>query len=358
MIVRDEAHVIEECLDSVSDHIDYWVICDTGSEDATAGIIQGYFDEKGIPGELHRHEWRDFGHNRSLALDLVRGKARYAWVIDADDYLVGTPDFTGLEAGSYDLFYRLGDNCAYWRRQIFRMDLPWEYRGFVHEYPHCDVLSDVARLGGDYHIEARRLGGVRNRDNEKYARDVALLERAYGDNPHDARTVFYLAQSHYDHGNLRMAEHWYRRRADMGGWDEEVFFSMLRVGLALEAQGASFNAVRSALLDAWEFRPQRAEPICHLAGLCRQEKRWHQAYLYAREAVQTPYPEQDALFVDESVWAWRAADELAIAAYWTGRFAESRDCCLRLLNSGSLPPDQSERIRNNLQFALEHCGPG
>ena len=87
MIVRDESHVITECLDSVSSFIDYWIICDTGSEDDTARIIENYFQEKGIPGELHHHEWRDFGSNRTRALDLVRGKAEYAWVIDADDYL-------------------------------------------------------------------------------------------------------------------------------------------------------------------------------------------------------------------------------------------------------------------------------
>lgn len=356
MIVRDEEHVIRECLDTVSPYIDYWVICDTGSEDATAAVIKGYFAEKGIAGELHHHPWQDFGTNRTLALDLVRGKARYAWVIDADDFLVGKPDLDRLVAGSYDLRYRLGDNCTYWRRQIFRMDLPWEYRGVVHEYPHCDSQSDAVRLDGAYHIEARRLGGARNRDSEKYARDVTLLERAHADDPEDARTVFYLAQSHYDHGNMSLAEHWYRVRAAMGGWEEEVFYASLRVGLAREAQGAAFPSVRSALLDAWELRPTRAEPLCHLARLCRLEKKWHQAYLYAAQAVQIPYPEQDLLFVDDSVWQWRALDEQAIAAYWTGRYRESGSCCQRLLDQGLLPQAEVKRVRSNLRFAAEKAG--
>lgn len=355
MIVRDEAHVIRDCLESVAPHIDYWVICDTGSDDDTAAVIQRFFEERGLPGELHHHEWRDFGWNRSRALDLVRGKARYAWVIDADDYLVGTPDISALTAGSYDLFYRLGDNCAYWRRQLFRMDLPWEYRGVVHEYAHCDVPASAARLEGDYHIEARRLGGVRNRDRDKYARDLALLERAHAEDPDDARTVFYLAQSHYDHGNMPLAEHWYRKRATMGGWEEEVFYALLRVALAQEAQGAAFNTVRGSLLDAWECRPSRAEPLCHLARLCRLGEKWHQAYLFAKAAVDTPYPTADALFVDESVWQWRAQDELAIAAYWTGRFTESYKLCSSLLEGGVLPTQQAERVRANLEFAQGRC---
>jgi glycosyltransferase involved in cell wall biosynthesis len=353
MIVRDEAHVITECLDSVLPYIDYWVICDTGSTDDTAKIIQDYFREKGIPGELHAHEWVDFGHNRSLALDLVRGKSRYAWVIDADDYIVGTPDLSDLQHGSYDLFYRLGDNCAYWRRQIFRMDLPWRYKGVVHEFAHCDEPADHNRLPGSYHVAARKLGGARNRSEDKYARDVALLERAHSDEPEDTRTVFYLAQSHYDHGNMSMAEHWYRKRAAMGGWEEEIFYSKLRIALALESQEGSFNQVRSALLDAWEYRPQRVEPLVHLARMCRLKGDWNQAYIFAKQADETPYPETDLLFVDESVWHWRAKDECAIAAYWTGRYEESERLCRALIESTCLPGQQLKRVKDNLDFALQ-----
>ena len=40
MIVKNEAEVIKRCIDSVKDHIDYWVICDTGSTDDTKNIIK------------------------------------------------------------------------------------------------------------------------------------------------------------------------------------------------------------------------------------------------------------------------------------------------------------------------------
>ena len=35
MIVKDETHCIERCLESISQYIDYWIICDTGSTDGT-----------------------------------------------------------------------------------------------------------------------------------------------------------------------------------------------------------------------------------------------------------------------------------------------------------------------------------
>ena len=352
MIVRDESHIITDCLESVSQYIDYWIICDTGSTDDTADVIESFFREKGIPGELHHHEWKDFAHNRNLALDLVKGKARYAWVIDADDYLVGNPDFSQLEAGSYDFFYRLGDNCSYWRRQLFRMDLPWRYEGVVHEYPTCDEKASSARLPGEFHIVARVEGGARNSDGNKFRRDVELLSKAVADDPADSRSVFYLAQSYYDQGDSVNAEKWYRRRSEMGGWQEEVFYSLMRVGLAKEAQGAEFSEVRSAMLEAWESRPQRAEPLYHLARITRLSKRWNEAYLYAKHASYIPFPDSDALFVDESVWRWRIQDELSIAAYWTGKFKESKAICSRLLQNEQLPVGQQTRVSQNLNYAL------
>src|ERR1700756_5080078 len=81
MIVRDEAHVVVETLDSVSGHIDYWVIVDTGSTDSTVETITSHMSELGIPGEMHERRWLDFGTNRTEALALCTGKADYIWVI-------------------------------------------------------------------------------------------------------------------------------------------------------------------------------------------------------------------------------------------------------------------------------------
>lgn len=356
MIVRDEAHVITECLESVAPYIDTWVICDTGSKDGTPELIERWFGERGIRGELHHHEWRDFGHNRTRALAAARGSAKYAWVIDADDYLVGTPDFGDLDAGAYDLHYEESETCTYWRRQLFRLDLPWEYRGVVHEYPHCDQPFRVDRVTGDYRVRARRLGGVRNRDQSKYQRDVDLLRQAHAENPDDARTVFYLAQSYYDLGDMRAAEHWYRRRAGMGGWVEEVYYALLRMGLAMERRGADFPDIQHAMLTAWEARPSRAEALCYLARQCREREFWQRAYLFAKQGLAIPYPEEDVLFIDASVWGWRLQDEAAVAAFWTGRYEEARTLNAALLDSDALPDTERSRVRANLGFARDRQG--
>ena len=69
MIVKNESHVILRLLNSVAPIIDYWVIADTGSTDGTQEIIQKFFDEKGIPGQLIHSDWIDnfsYARNKSL----------------------------------------------------------------------------------------------------------------------------------------------------------------------------------------------------------------------------------------------------------------------------------------------------
>ena len=85
MIVKNEAEVIERCFASVRHLIDHWVICDTGSTDGTPEVIERAL--AGIPGELHHHEWRDFGHNRSELMRVARGTADYLLLLDADQTL-------------------------------------------------------------------------------------------------------------------------------------------------------------------------------------------------------------------------------------------------------------------------------
>ena len=106
MIVKNEAHVIRRCLDSVRPHIDHWVVVDTGSTDGTQAIVREHMRD--MPGELHERPWRDFGWNRSEALTLARGRSDYVLVMDADHVLHVPADFSfdALDADGYLVAHR------------------------------------------------------------------------------------------------------------------------------------------------------------------------------------------------------------------------------------------------------------
>jgi len=349
MIVRNEAHIVCEVLDSVAPYISSWVVVDTGSDDGTQDLIRGHMAGLGIPGELHQRPWRNFGHNRSEALALAQGHGDYIWVIDADDMVVGTPDFGRLGADVYCL--RCDDGASYWRRQLFRDGVRWRYEGVLHEYAVCDDPIVEERLQGEYYIASRRLG-ARSRDPQKYARDRDLLLAEVERAPDDARSVFYLAQSYFDLGDFVHAREWYARRADMGGWDEELYFALFRVAESMLQLGEPWPDVQDAYLRAWEFRPTRAEPLYAIAFRYRTLERYQLGYLFAQRAAQIPLPEQDVLFVGAGVYTWRAIDEQAVCASWIGKHPEAFTLFRRLLAGRDIPDDQRARIAANRDLSV------
>ncbi|MDP7738492.1 glycosyltransferase [Mycobacterium paragordonae] len=352
MIVRNEAHIIHEALDSVAPYISSWVIVDTGSDDGTQDVIRRHMAGLGIPGTLHERRWHNFAHNRSEALDLAQDHGDYIWIMDADDKLAGRPDFNRLNADIYLLRYQLGAD-VYWRPQLFRNGIDVRYEGVVHEYASWDGPYVSAELGGEYHIEARTVG-ARSQDPLKYAHDRNLLLTEVERNPDDTRSVFYLAQSCFDLGRTReqtydfvSALKWYERRVEMGGWEEEVFYSMLRVAESMLRLGAPWDEVQEAFFKAWEFRPNRAEPLHTIATCYREERRWELGYLFAQAAAEIPYPDTDRLFVRSDIYAWRALDEQAVCASWIGKQPEAFTLCRRMLARADLPDEDRPRISGN-----------
>src|SRR4030095_7867730 len=183
MIVKDEAHVIRRCLDSVRPFVSHWVIVDTGSTDGTQEIVQAHM--RGVPGTLHERPWRDFGTNRSEAIALARGKAEYILVMDADNAL-RTPHgyrFDGLSADGYYIAHRYA-GIEFGMAVLLADRIAWRYEGVLHEYVTADVSHRIVPLAGPWIDQFHE--GARSRDPETYAKDAAILEAALAKAPGNA----------------------------------------------------------------------------------------------------------------------------------------------------------------------------
>lgn len=349
MIVKDEAHVVGRCLASVRPFIDTWVIVDTGSTDRTADVIAEAL--AGMPGELVHRPWVDFGRNRTEALDLARGRADYALVIDADEVWHAPAGFafpTTLADG-VQILHATPDGTSFYLTTLMRLDRPWRYEGVLHEVATCDEPHTVEQLVGPritgHFDSARNQRPVR----DKYLADAAVLRSAVDREPDNARHVFYLAQSYRDAGELDEAIDWYGRRILLGGWAEETWYAMYQIARLRERRGDPAADVINAYLACHDARPQRAEPLCDLARVNRSLGRFAVARLFAEAAVSRPRPD-DILFLDEGTYLWRAKDELSLAAYYSGDGATAVALGEALVDDPAVPERDRERIRTNLGF--------
>lgn len=353
MIVKDESHIIKECIQSLSKYIDYYVICDTGSTDNTKQIIKEYFDSQNISGEIHDHVWENFGANRSKALELTKGKTKWVIMIDADDYIDGDmPTNFDDKFDGYTVRIMRG-NFEWKRVQIFNMvNKTWRYEEPIHEYPIAELPINIGHLDGQYSFQVRT-AGYRTiscaTQQEKYWKDYLLLKDAIEKDPTSQRKQFYLAQSAFDSHRFDLAEQEYQKRVDMGGWDEETFFSQMRVGLSRELQNKPVEFVADSLLKSWEMRPNRAEPLYHLSNVYRKHNRHKAAFMIAFQALSIPKPEQDILFIDNDVYHWGILDEIVSTAHSVGKFHLGLQAADKLLNENRLPAEQIERVQKNRQ---------
>jgi glycosyltransferase involved in cell wall biosynthesis len=351
MIVKNEAPVIRRCLDSVRPLIDHWVIVDTGSTDGTQDIIRAHMAD--LPGTLHDRPWVDFAHNRSESLALARPHADYSLVIDADDFLepVDGSSVHELTQDCYTLDI-IDTPLRYPRKQLVHNRLAWRYRSALHEFIDCEQAHSVGHLPW---LMRRNHDGARRRDGSTYIKDAQILSRALETEQDPflrARYTFYLAQSFRDCQQFKLAIARYQERAKMGGWQEEVFYSLYQVAKLKERLERPDEEVLAAYEAASQSSVTRMEALHGASRYCRIKGRYAQGYDLAQRGLGRPYP-PEALFGEPSVYETGLLDEFAVNAYWTDRHIECLDACLKILHTEKFSGADLRRVVSNAQFSLQ-----
>jgi len=348
MIVKNESKVIERCLNSMLPIIDYWVIVDTGSTDGTQNVIKNFMKKKGVPGVLHERPWKNFAHNRNEAITLAKGKADYLFFIDADEYLSYDSGFT-LPKLDKDFYYVTIDlsGTRYDRIQLVHNHKDWKYIGVLHEVLHAAPSWTSSTMGKV--IITSTSDGARAKDATTYQKDAQILENALKEDPDNTRYVFYLAQSYRDSGNLKEALKNYKKRVQMGGWKEEVFISLLEIGILQDALEMPSGVVVKSLTRAFDCCPSRIEPLYYLTRHFLKNEEFESSYHTAKLGLSLA-PQSHVLFFQQWMHDYGLLLEFSLCTYWMGKYEESKAACEDLLKK-DLPRNIRECAERNLEFA-------
>lgn len=349
MIVRNESSVIQRCLDSVKGFIDYWVIVDTGSIDGTQKIIRERL--KDIPGELLEMPWVDFEHNRNQSLAIAKEKADYLLFIDADELLEYPSSFSwpSLEWDCVIVPCR-HENSTSQSILLANSRLEWKWKGARYETLVCPqelqgafIESLTLRHCMDGHRWKNR--------TKKFLDDAKVLEKAIEKNPADSRSIFALAECYEGAKKYELALKNYEKRSEMKGNDPEVFVSLYRMGLMQEQLKMEPEVFIKSLLKAYQYRPTRPEPLFCIANYFMSINSHLLGYLIARHAVNNPL-KNDYFHTQSRIYEYGLLDQLSECAFRIGKYRESYDALVKMLNVKTLPEDVRKAGEKNLALPV------
>ena len=133
----------------------------------------------------------------------------------------------------------------------------------------------------------------------------------------------------------------------MGGWDQEVYWSLYQVARLKEQMGYPEDDIVQSYLRAYEKCTSRIEALHNAIKFCRTHNRNHQAYMIGKYALSLPVCKQ-GLFVETWIWDYGLEDEFSIACYWSGHYKEGLGICEELLHKS--PESYKARINQNINF--------
>ena len=360
---KNEEHCIQNTLESVSNYIDYWVVCDTGSTDRTCEIVKNFFEEKGIPGELHVDEWVGFDVNKTLMMSRAKDKTDYVMHLDADDLLVGDFNFTNNDV-PYDAYYiPVKRGVSEWKAWIiFNNRVTWKFCGVAHTTIKCLEKSnttsfDLSNRG--FYISGEGIGS-RAFDPKKFYYDAVKLEKQFWntlvDDPDglNMRSVFYTAQSFMDSDMPEEGLRWNTLYLKMnGGWIEEKFEAQMRVSLCMMRLNYSHDRIIEEMNKAIAIFPDRAEPYYHIGAFCNRIGRHDEEYKYLTKVLScdiNKIKEKYILFVDERAYGKNTYDELSVACFWTERYNEGLIYLNQIIDDNNFSSIRERLIQNKRHF--------
>lgn len=276
---------------------DRWTILDTGSTDGTIDIIHKVLVGK-KQGNLYQEPFINFCDSRNRLLELAGQECKYIVMLD-DTYVIEgdlrrfLTEVRGDQLATSFTLYIKSDDSIYGSNRIIQSESGLRYVYKIHE-----VISDKNNMNVVIpkevaSIEDRRFDYMEKRTMERKQLDLKLLFEEVGENPHDPRAYYYLAQTYTLLEDYEKAFYYFTKRAEFSN-----------SGFVQERVDALFEAARIAnfkLNKPWHeceelyhkcYRADESRPeAMYFIGIHYYlENNHHKAFSYFKKAFDIGFP--------------------------------------------------------------------
>ena len=325
MIVKNESKIIIRLLETVLPLIDTYCICDTGSTDNTIDTIQTFFDNVNMAGKIVNEPFRNFEYNRNYALNECYGmdNADYILFLDADMTLHINKDTSVhnfKQSMNKDAYYLLqgNDKFHYQNLRIIKNTGKFSYWGVTHEYIQTPDDTTIYRIPKSImFINDIGDGGAKA---DKFIRDIRLLKDGLEKNPNNDRYTFYLANSYKDSHQYENAIETYKKRIELKGWIQEVWYSYYCIGLCYK----ELNEMEKAIfywLEGYNRLPERIENLYEIIHYYRNNQKYVLVDVFYNMAVKSrnSINEENQLFLKKDIYDYKIDYEFSITGFYSNQ---------------------------------------
>jgi glycosyltransferase involved in cell wall biosynthesis len=343
MIVKNEAKILERCIESVKAIVDEFVIVDTGSTDGTQEIIKKY-------GTLYEIPFTNYVDTKNNALKLA--KSDYILFMDADEYVVSGLQFlkehaqTGAQCVQCNIVEGADDNYSqvYLRSRLWKNDGTWRFDGpGVHE----TLVGGVPYI--DYRINVKHDHSHRTAESyaNRYPEYVRMLSDALVKNPKDARALFYMGRTHKDAGNYLEAITYFKRYLNANtNFRDERWQAAYDIASCWKSQGEYDKSLIACDLTD-EIDPRRSESFFLRASIYYDLFEFDEAIKWFEKAANTPVPNDVVLFLNPRAHKDLPLDYLTLCYDITKRYRLGKEVTRKEI---SLLRKPDQRVVNNLAW--------
>lgn len=293
IMVKNAGDDFREILRQNLPYMDRYTILDTGSTDNTVSIIKEVLANK--RGELYEEPFINFRDSRNRLLELAGEHCHFNIVLDDTYVLKGSVrEFLEIARGddvvdSYSLIIEDIDTM-YTSNRVLKPPRKLKYVNLIHEIIETNFNVSIPHKWGS--INDIQSDYMSSRTKERKQNDIDILMKMLKDDPNEARTYYYIADSYICMKDWKNALDWFQKRAVMGGFVSEVQDALYYIAiLKYMYLGYPWSECHDDYLRCYESDPTRAESLYFIGDHYRKCGMINTAFHYIKKAYELGMPD-------------------------------------------------------------------
>ena len=359
MLMKDDVEGVKHCLKSVEEIVDCACICNLGSTDEALSEVSNFFQELHVPMAIFNAEGTDLVYHRTLCVKAAQ-KALEHWGFPLENtYLMVLDPQMQLKVDSDFQKNSLTEDAYLIREESFplsfaqdsihflRASLDWKGVGITSGDWSCHQPFRTDRLNALKIQEIKEAPFTKNLLEIK----AEWLNQALENDSNNARYLFDLSRVLAGLNQHQEAIQSFEAYLKIGNEKETLWFSKYMMGHCYE----KMNAWDQALfwyLEAYQFNPDRAEPLQKIATYYRLKGCNDLAYLFSKYGTSLPFSKDPVLSPFPSLSAYQFDEEISISAFYTPFKKEGCNAVNQLILRKNVPWYVKDQAYRNLLFYI------